>query len=28
MGWHLTRDWIGDATRQDDFRPDKSLPTR
>ncbi|AMM52451.1 DNA/RNA non-specific endonuclease [Rufibacter sp. DG15C] len=27
VSWHLTQDWIGSAARQDDFRPDNTLPT-
>ncbi|MCC2547485.1 DNA/RNA non-specific endonuclease [Hymenobacter sp. BT175] len=26
VSWHLTRDWLGSAARQDDFRADNSLP--
>lgn len=26
VSWHLSTDWRGSATRQDDFRPDASLP--
>ena len=27
VSWHLSSDWRGSAARQDDFRPDASLPT-
>jgi endonuclease G len=27
VSWHLTPDWRGSAARQDDFRPDDTLPT-
>ncbi|MBC8081570.1 MAG: DNA/RNA non-specific endonuclease [Hymenobacter sp.] len=26
VSWHLTRDWLGSAARQDDFRADPDLP--
>ena len=26
MSWHLSTDWRGSAARQDDFRPDATLP--
>ncbi|RYU78259.1 DNA/RNA non-specific endonuclease [Hymenobacter persicinus] len=26
VSWHLNRAWMGDAPRQDDFRPDPALP--
>ena len=26
VSWHLTKDWIGEADRQDDFRVDNTLP--
>ena len=26
VSWHLSTDWRGSATRQDDFRPDATLP--
>ncbi|MCB2376682.1 DNA/RNA non-specific endonuclease [Hymenobacter sp. BT635] len=26
VSWHLNRAWIGEAPRQDDFRPDPALP--
>jgi endonuclease G len=26
VSWHLTADWLGNASRQDDFRPDADLP--
>ncbi|MBC3541406.1 DNA/RNA non-specific endonuclease [Rufibacter sediminis] len=27
VSWHITKDWLGSAPRQDDFREDTSLPT-
>ncbi|MGY3089368.1 endonuclease G [Hymenobacter sp. UYAg731] len=27
VSWHLSPDWRGSAARQDDFRPDNTLPT-
>ena len=27
VSWHVNRDWIGSAPRQDAFRPDATLPT-
>lgn len=27
VAWELTRDWLGDIDRGDDFRPDPALPT-
>src|SRR5689334_4771505 len=27
VSWHLSNDWRGSAARQDDFRPDDTLPT-
>lgn len=26
VSWHVNQDWIGEAPRQDDFRPDPALP--
>ncbi|OON68731.1 DNA/RNA non-specific endonuclease [Hymenobacter sp. CRA2] len=26
VAWHLSPDWLGNAARQDDFRPDAALP--
>ncbi len=27
VSWHLNRTWLGSTSRQDDFRPDNSLPS-
>jgi endonuclease G len=26
VSWHLSKDWLGDSDRQNDFRPDDTLP--
>src|SRR5687767_10809381 len=26
VSWHVSKDWLGNASRQDDFRTDNSLP--